>query len=66
VTSGLQSINPNDERLSWAGVRLRFRSDTTALAGRIDPVAELHPDPDGYRLMGRNFLEKVARPLFGE
>jgi lysophospholipase L1-like esterase len=25
---------------------------------------ELHPDPDGYRLMGRNFLEKVARRLF--
>ncbi len=26
---------------------------------------ELHPDPDGYRLMGRNFLQKVAGPLFG-
>jgi hypothetical protein len=25
---------------------------------------QLHPDPDGYRLMGRNFLEKVARRLF--
>jgi hypothetical protein len=25
---------------------------------------QLHPDPDGYRLMGRNFLEKVARKHF--
>ena len=26
---------------------------------------ELHPDAEGYRLMGRRFLEKVARPILG-
>jgi lysophospholipase L1-like esterase len=26
---------------------------------------ELHPSPDGYRLMGRNFLDKVTTQVQG-
>jgi lysophospholipase L1-like esterase len=27
---------------------------------------KLHPDAEGYRLMARNFIEKCARPVFGQ
>ena len=26
---------------------------------------DLHPDAEGYQAMGRNFVEKVAAPIFG-
>ena len=27
---------------------------------------QLHPDPEGYKVLGRNFLREVAAPLFSK